>query len=219
MSALLAGLSILVIGDSHMATNGYLISGLHDELSRAGAAVYSYGACGVPAGAWMTRSASFCGGAVRIGNGAVEELTGAAAATTPLPELVRRHKPDLVVVVAGDTMAGYGQNAMPKNWIWQQVTTLSKGIASAGVGCVWVGPPWGSEGGRFAKTYARVREVSDFLSGNVAPCIYVDSLAMAAPGAWKTIDGQHLDGAGYRAWGSAIAAAIESPAVFTRIRK
>ena len=41
MNALLAGLTILVIGDSHMVTSGYLITTLHDDLLAQGATVDS----------------------------------------------------------------------------------------------------------------------------------------------------------------------------------
>jgi len=36
-SLLLAGLTVLVIGDSHLASDGYLISTLHDGLMQQGA--------------------------------------------------------------------------------------------------------------------------------------------------------------------------------------
>ena len=53
MSALLAGMAILVIGDSHMVTNGYLITTLHDKLVEQGATVDTYGMCGANAGDWV----------------------------------------------------------------------------------------------------------------------------------------------------------------------
>jgi hypothetical protein len=49
MNGLLAGLAILVIGDSHMVSNDYLITTLHNALLEQGATVNSYGMCGTTA--------------------------------------------------------------------------------------------------------------------------------------------------------------------------
>lgn len=219
MSALLAGLTVLIIGDSHMSTPGYLISTLHDDLTSQGAQVISMGACGVASGEWILKTHSPCGGAIRIKDEPVKVLTGKAAVTTPLPELLKTYKPNLLVVVNGDTMAGYNQPTLPKTWIWQQVSTLTKHIKSAGVACAWVGPAWGTEGGKFGKTYARAKEMSTYLSEIVAPCSYIDSLTMSGQGEWSTTDGQHFSNSGYKAWGSAIANAITAPAVLNTIKR
>jgi hypothetical protein len=208
MKTLLAGLTILVIGDSHLAQPGYLLTTLHDALAREGAVVHTYGACGVAAGDWMRQRRSPCGGAVRLGDEPARIVPGTSATTTPFPELQRELRPDLVVVVMGDTMADYGKPALPKAWIWNQVTALTRGIRESGTRCFWVGPAWGSEGGKYGKTYARVSELSGYLADIVAPCAYVDSTQLAKPGEWRTIDGQHFTPTGYRAWGDAIAAAI-----------
>jgi len=61
-SALL-GLSILVIGDSHMATPNYLIGSLHDNLIEQGATVHSIGVCGTQSGDWAKAVKGTCGGA------------------------------------------------------------------------------------------------------------------------------------------------------------
>jgi lysophospholipase L1-like esterase len=87
------------------------------------------------------------------------------------------------------------------------------------VSCVWVGPAWGTEGGKFNKTYARAKEMSGYLSEIVAPCTYIDSLSLSKPGEWGTIDGQHFDGAGYKSWGSAIGNAIATPAILNSIKR
>jgi len=219
MSALLAGLTVLIIGDSHMSTPDYLITTLHDDLMSKGAVVYSFGACGVAAGDWMVKSQSPCGGAARIKDGPVEVKTGQDAVTRPFNELVKTYKPNLVVVVNGDTMASYAAPELPKTWIWQQVSRLTKGVKNNAVGCVWVGPAWGTEGGKFNKTFARAKEMSGYLSEIVAPCTYIDSLTMSKPGEWASSDGQHFDLAGYKAWGAAIGNAISSPAVLQTIKK
>ncbi len=51
MNGALAGLVILVLGDSHMAGPSYLISTLHEALEAQGATVSSYGMCGASADA------------------------------------------------------------------------------------------------------------------------------------------------------------------------
>ncbi len=220
MSLLLAGLTVLVIGDSHLSTPDYLITTLHDGLMQQGAKVYSYGACGTPASAWMKRVQPPCGSAFRLDNGPVRKRDGEAASTKPLSELVNEHHPDLIVVVNGDTMAGYKSTALPKSWIWEQVSVLTKGIKASGASCVWVGPAWGSEGGKYGKNFSRVKETSDYLADIVAPCTYVNSLKMSAPGEWSTIpgDGQHFTDEGYRAWGNAITSEIVASDVLQKIK-
>jgi hypothetical protein len=204
-SALL-GLSILVIGDSHMATPNYLISSLHDSLVEQGAAVHSIGVCGTQPGDWAKAVKGSCGGAERTGTEPV--ISTLAATTQPIGALIQKDKADLVIVIQGDTIASYDNPEFPKTWAWKQVTDLTKAIAVTNTACVWVGPAWGTEGGKYGKNFKRVEEVSRFLAENVAPCTYVDSLKFSQPGEWKTIDGQHLTGTNYKKWGSAITEAI-----------
>ncbi|WP_428977853.1 cellulose synthase subunit BcsC-related outer membrane protein [Pseudomonas japonica] len=112
------------------------------------------------------------------------------------------------------TMADYTKPAFPKTWIWQQTTALTKAIKETGAKCVWVGPTWGTEGGKYGKTFARVELTSKFLASNVAPCDYIDSLTFAKQGQWATIDGQHLTSMGYASWSKAITEALlKTPAV------
>ena len=115
----------------------------------------------------------------------------------------------------GDTMAGYKNPDLPKSWIWQQVTGLTKEIASTKTACVWVGPAFAPEGGAYGKTFARVQQMSSMLAANVAPCSYIDSLKFSTPTtAWPTTDGQHFLTSGYKQWGDAIyKALIELPVV------
>lgn len=208
-SSLFAGLSILIIGDSHMATPNYLIGSLHDDLIRKGANVHSIGICGANAGDWLkVTPGGSCGAAERRGKAPATALAGKVN-TTPIKELIGKEKPDLVLIVIGDTMAGYEKQSFPKAWIWQQTTGLTKAIAQTGTQCAWVGPSWGTEGGKYGKTYAKVKQMSSFLSANVAPCSYVDSLKFSTPGQWSTTDGQHLNVQGYQKWGLAISGALE----------
>jgi hypothetical protein len=218
MSLLLAGLTVLVIGDSHM-TQDYLISTLHDDLMQQGARVYSYGACGTSAGDWMKKVRPPCGSAFRLDKGPIRNRVSEAASTRPLPEMIREYHPDLIVVVSGDASAGYKSRVLPKPWIRDQVRTLTDGIKSNGVACVWVGSAWGSEGGMHGKTFAHTKEMSDYLADIVSPCVYVDSLKMSRPGEWATADGVHFMPAGYRDWGGAIAKEIISSDILEKIRR
>ena len=137
-----------------------------------------------------------------------------AAKTTPVVVLSDSGKANLVIVVMGDTIAGYHQDAFPKAWVWQQVTQFTKVMADRKTTCVWVGPAWGSEGGKYGKTFVRVQQVSTFLSSNVAPCSYIDSLKFSKQGEWGTTDGQHLTLTAYKYWGKDIEQALlQLPAI------
>lgn len=206
----LAGMALLVIGESHMSLSGQLIDTLHDDLTKRGAQVHSVGACGASAEEWLKVVSKGCG-AERIGKNAAV-IKGRDSKTVPIAELIAKTKPDLVVVVIGDTMASYDKPVFPRTWAWQGITGLTKAIAATGTPCAWVGPPYGTPGGKYHKTDVRVQQMSKFLSTNVAPCIYIDSLQFSKPGEWATIDGQHFNRAGYKAWGDAIGGALaEAP--------
>ncbi|WP_019411344.1 SGNH/GDSL hydrolase family protein [Pseudomonas psychrophila] len=218
-ASLLAGMTILMIGDSHLATPGYLISSLHDDLVAKGAKVHTLGVCGSNPSDWLKASpAGQCGAAERRDSGKVVVLSDKTA-TTPISELLAAEKPDIVLVVLGDTMAGYDKPAFPKAWAWQQTGALTKAIAASGTHCVWVGPNWGSPGGKYNKTPERVQAVSEFLKSNVAPCNYIDSLAFSKPGQWATVDGQHMTAPGYKVWGDAISGALENAPVVKEVKK
>lgn len=219
MSNLLLGLTFLVIGDSHLATQRFLISTLHDALLAEGAQVDSFGACGVPAGAWVAPREVPCGSAQRIGTGPVKENRTASARSWSVDQLIQQVHPSVVVVEIGDTMAGYSQKELPRNWINENVTALTTRIRANNLPCVWVGPSWGTEGGPFFKTYARVKELSDYLKSILTTCTYIDSLAMAQPGQWPTFDGQHHTYAGYQQWGQAITTALNQSAVIKALEK
>ncbi|MFA6090449.1 MAG: hypothetical protein WC774_01585 [Candidatus Gracilibacteria bacterium] len=103
---------------------------------------------------------------------------------------------------------------MPTPWVSREVRSLVDEVKKTGVRCVWVGPTWGDnetqDGAKnsFKKTYARTEQMSNFLSDNVAPCIYIDSQKMWGKGEVPTHDGQHMTNEGYVKWGSAIAEQI-----------
>lgn len=212
-SALL-GLSLLVIGESHMSAKEYLINPLHDELTKQGAIVHSVGACGSNAGDWLKISPAPCGGDRKGNQKAV--FKGRDATTTPIQQLIAADKPDLIVMIIGDTMASYGK-PFPQTWAWQNVTNLTKVIADSHVACIWVGPAWGNSGGKYVKTDERVKYMSTFLKNNVAPCTYVDSLSFSKPSQWETLDGEHFTPPGYKSWSNQITESIvASPFVASR---
>ncbi|TQV65222.1 MAG: SGNH/GDSL hydrolase family protein [Halothiobacillaceae bacterium] len=205
----LMGLTLLVIGDSHLATPSYLIGTLPDRLVEEGAKVHTIGVCGTNPADWVKPSPGDCGMSERTGaETPVRQESGAK--TTAISELIAKDKPNAVIVVMGDTIGAYKNPEFPKSWAYQQTSALTKAIAATGTACYWVGPGWGSEGSRYGKTFARVDELNKFLSENVAPCTYIDSTKMAQPNEWKTLDGQHYLGGGYKKWANAIADAIIS---------
>ena len=206
---MLSGLNTLIIGASHLATPGYLINSLHDALQMEGARVHSVGVCGTTPAAWVTETNGNCGGAERIGDGPMRLSFKTAARTSPISQLVRTEQPKLVIVVMGDTLAGYAEPYFPKQWASLEVRKLTSAIAQLHVRCIWIGPAWGNDGGVSDKSQIRVRQVSGFLQDNVEPCTYVNSLSMAKPGEWHTVDGQHFDATGYKAWGTGIALAVK----------
>ncbi|MGK0673787.1 MAG: SGNH/GDSL hydrolase family protein [Halothiobacillaceae bacterium] len=208
-TAALMGLSLLVIGDSHLATPNYLIGPLHDRLMEQGAQVHSIGVCGVHAADWLKVSPGDCGRAERRGKAEAVRISDGAT-TTPIKELIAQDKPDAVVVVIGDTIGSYTNPEFPKSWAYQQVTSLTKAIAETGTACYWVGPGWSNTPGRFNKTNERVQVINAFLAENTAPCTYIDSTKFSQPGEWKTMDGQHYLSSGYQKWAAAITDAIVS---------
>lgn len=212
----LLGLTFLIIGESHMSLPGYLLDPLHDSLTKQGAIVYSVGACGASAGDWLKKTPVPCG-AERSGNGKTI-YKGRDATTTPIKELIATDKPDVVVVIIGDTMASYGK-PFPQVWAWENVTNLSKEIASTKTACVWVGPPWGNEGGKYGKTESRVQYTSNFLSSNVSPCTYIDSLKLSKQKQWSTLDGQHFTPSGYQGWSNGITQALADLPPFKKLSK
>ncbi|WJJ94301.1 hypothetical protein [Neopusillimonas aromaticivorans] len=151
ITSVLAGLSILIIGDSHLTAPEYLVTTLHDGLARQGAVVHSIGVCGSTPADWLKATPGDCGASER--KGADKPTFSANSATTrPITGLLNEEKPDLVIVVMGDTIANYSGGSFMKTWAWQNTTQLTKAIAASNTACVWVGPAWGTEGGKYKKT-------------------------------------------------------------------
>ena len=118
LTSLFAGMSILLIGDSHLAAPGYLITTLQDDLVKQGAVVQTIGVCGSNAGDWLKTTPSTCGGAERLNDGQIV-LKGKDARTTPVTDLIAAKKPNLVVIVLGDKQvsAFLGSNVAPCAYI------------------------------------------------------------------------------------------------------
>jgi len=191
---------------------------LIQALQAHGAAhVHVIGACGASPARWLKTTQVDCG-ADQVDKRPATVL-GKEAHTTPITDLIKADKPDVVVVIEGDTMGSYDKPVFPKAWAWQEVTGLTKAIADTHTACVWVGPGWGGNAGQFAKSDARVKELSAFLANNVAPCSYIDSTTFARPGQWQTLDGEHYTQLGYVSWGKAIVNAMGSTPAITSLKK
>lgn len=199
-----------MLGDSHFATQGYLVTTLQDALIQQGAKVVTEAACGAPAGVWADAGVAPCGSAERVQSGPVKKDSSNHAHVPGFESLVEKYHPNLIVIGSGDTMAGYAQVAFPATWVGEQIKTITRRIQANNIPCVWIGPGWGTEGGPYFKNYARVREVNSYLASNVAPCRYIDSTMFAQPGEWSTFDGQHYSLPAYQKWGLAIDHAIVS---------
>lgn len=219
MQSLLAGLSLLILGDSHFGSQGYLITTLQDQLIAQGAKVSTYSACGSPASVFLTARVASCGTAQRIQAGPVQAKRGSDARTTPLAEMVNQARPNLVVVALGDTMAGYVRRELPTESVKEEVAALTDQLRAMNLPCVWIGPSWGTEGGPFMKTFARVQQMSQLLATIVAPCTYVDSTRLSTPGQWPTFDGQHYTLDGYKAYGTALATTLAGLPQLREIRR
>jgi len=218
LTSLLTGLSILIIGDSHLTVPYYLIDSLHAGLEKQGAIVRTLGVCGTDPGDWLKPTKGTCGAAEREPGGQAKVLD-VNTETVPIDKLISQYHPNLVVIVMGDTMAGYKQASFPKTWAWQQVTGLTQAIAKTGTACIWVGPAWGTEGKKFNKTEQRTKEVAAFLASNVSPCEFIDSTKFSKPKEWATTDGQHFTKTGYQSWGNAITQAIVDSNVVKELKK
>ena len=206
-SPILTGLVILMIGDSHLTYPNTLVSTLQDLLVSQGAKVTSYGACGVPAAVWANSGAATCGTGQRTQSGPIKIDHNPAAPVPSATSLINDLHPNLVIISLGDTLARYPEPTLPVDRVKADIASLTAKLAATNARCIWVGPGWGTEGGPFLKTYARVQQVSQLLAVNVAPCSYVDSTALAQPGAWGTFDGVHYTVLGYQKWALAIDAA------------
>lgn len=209
MNAALAGLVILLIGDSHIAATGFFNNTLHDGLVAAGAAVHSFGVCNSAPSDWIRPTPLVCGRGERHGRDPAVIENGPTLRGWSLPMLIAQYNPNLVAIELGDNMAGYRETtSLPRAEIAAQVRQLLHPVEARNLPCVWIGPPWGTDGGLWQKTDTRVRQLSDYLSQIVSPCHYIDSLRFSAPGQWHTIDGVHLTATATRLWDNDLVSSI-----------
>ena len=207
---ILNGMSILIIGASHLTYPGALVTTLNDNLLSKGAQVHSIGVCGSTPSQWTLVAKSACGGAERIGAAPLNLKLGSKAVTIPVQELLKTENPKLLIVALGDTLGDYNNPAgMSLLWAGAEIAQFKRAIAKTKVRCVWVGPSWGEEGFATGKTFARVQQVSELLASRVGPCTYINSLNMSKPSEWSTIDGVHYQPQYYQQWGSKIVEELE----------
>jgi hypothetical protein len=203
-----AGLVILMIGDSHLAFPGSLSTSLQDLLIQQGATVTTYGACGVPLRAWAFSGTAPCGVGQRV-QSAPQKVDRSLTAPVPtLTSLANSVHPNMLIVSLGDTLAYYTDDRLPVERLTEELSALTGQIRALNIPCIWVGPGWGSEGNQFNKTDARTRQIEQLLSTHVSPCHFIDSTTFSKPGEWTTMDGMHYTPVSYRKWGQAIDAAI-----------
>ena len=209
MDYLLAGLSILLIGDSHLSEAGRLITYLHNDLLAQHATVSTYGGCGTVPSNWLDVTAIRCGAAHRVNAGPVVAMgPPAASQTVPMDSLIATVKPKLLIIELGDNLTSYPNPDLDQTWVKSEVALLAGRIHAANLPCLWIGPGWGHDGGPSMKTAARVQELVSVMAPLVAPCEYIDSLKLSHPGEWPTVDGEHYTRVGYERWGLALTKAI-----------
>ena len=196
----LMGLKILMLGASHLATPGYFGTVLHNQLADQGAVVHTVAVCGAFPSHWVSPADGDCGSLEKTGNTPAEYRIGKTPKTKSYLELVATDAPNLVILVMGDSVANYAAPVMDKKWAFEEIAKLTSVIGESKVSCVFIGPPWGTEGGKSKKTNARTREVNELLRTSVKPCQYIDSLKMSRPGEWRTTDGMHLTQKDYKMW-------------------
>ncbi|HEX5319751.1 MAG TPA: SGNH/GDSL hydrolase family protein [Stellaceae bacterium] len=210
VNAALAGLVMLIVGDSHIAATSFFNDALQDALVSQGAAVHSFGVCGAAGADWINPAPIVCGRGERHNSEPARIDTQHNLRGWALPDLINKYKPNLVVIELGDTLAGYGvMPTLPRALIDEQVRELLIPIKSRNLPCIWIGPPWGTEGGPYKKTNARLKEVSDYLAQVVAPCKYIDSTQFSKPGEWPTRDGIHLTLQATRVWDNHLITSID----------
>lgn len=204
----LAGLSILILGDSHMSEPNRLSEPLYADMTAEGASVYIEAACGNNAAAYIEGGqATNCSVEATPTQKPVFKLVPKARPSDSIKTLLDKYHPNLVVVILGDAMGGYSNDdaSFPRSWIWDQSSTIAEEIKNSGASCIWVGPPYGQNKSIFPKTPPKVERLDSLLKNVVSPCYYVTSLMMAKSGEFETEDGAHFKkingrNPGYERW-------------------
>ncbi|ADO47240.1 hypothetical protein [[Enterobacter] lignolyticus] len=204
MKTLLAGVTLLILGDSHVTFQDSLLSVLPESYEKLGAKVVTYGVCSSAPNEWLKGPEDDgCGGALRMGT---EPVKDPFAAPFPFPDinsLIAKWNPTAVIVVYGDTIGSYGADTLPGEWIDAQIGPLTAAISSK-TSCIWVGPTWGTFNPRYGKTEEKTRRIAAYLSTHTRPCTYIDGTSFMQSSAVKTVDGLHLTPESYKAWGAGI---------------
>src|SRR5260221_550459 len=104
MNAALAGLVVLVIGDSHIASIGFFNNTLHDALMAQGAQAHSYGVCSSLAEDWLKPLSISCGGGERHNNQPPHLVDRSGAQPWAISNLIAQHHPDIVIVELADSI-------------------------------------------------------------------------------------------------------------------
>jgi hypothetical protein len=198
---LLEGLTVLMIGSSHLAKPGYLISTLHDQMQNSGAQMHTIGICGSFPSAWVKEGKGICGSAERLSIGPIKINIGESAKNHNLNQLIKAETPKVLIIVMGDTLANYSGPNLSIPFVKMEVNHITAVVKESKINCFWIGPSWGTEGGPSKKTHKRVEQISNLLSESVKPCKYIDSLKMFSPNQLATVDGQHYTSTGYDLWG------------------
>lgn len=204
MKTLLAGVTLLILGDSHVAFKDSLLSVLPEAYESMGAKVVTYGVCSSSPIGWVKGPKDTgCGGTIRTGTGPIDDPF---AATFPFPDitsLINTLQPTAVMFIYGDTIGGYTADPFPAEWIEKQVKPVTT-LAGAKTKCLWVGPTWGTYNPRYGKTEETTTRLTGFLKSHVQPCTYIDSTSFMQSKAVETVDGLHLTPQSYKAWGDGI---------------
>jgi peptidoglycan hydrolase-like protein with peptidoglycan-binding domain len=126
---------VLMIGDSHSV--GTFGNEMDRQLRATGAQVESYGSSGSSASWWMNGTTTRSGFVARHTDGTVERPNWRTPHETPrLQDLIRQHRPTVLVVSLGGNMRGLSPAG-----IRRQVQDLARLAQESGTRLVWAGPP------------------------------------------------------------------------------
>lgn len=208
ISAALAGVALVVIGENQLANPGYLLTPLHESLQSSGAVVHSMGMCGGYPARWLEGPPTTCGAAERVGNAPAQVDWGERPMWFDLRSVMAQDRPAAVVVVIHETLGSYDRPEVDAESVRYQVRRLADYLAQEKVMCYWVGPGWGEPQKRYHKTPERVQAVAALIREASQPCHFIDTTLFSVPGEWKTINGRDYTAKAYRLWAQAITDAI-----------
>lgn len=204
MKGLLTGVTLLILGDSHVTFQDSLLSVLPEAYEQLGAKVVTYGVCSSTPKEWLKGPEDEgCGGVIREGTAAIKKPFETPFPFPGINSLITQWQPTAIILVYGDTLGAYSTDPLPGEWIESQITPLTTAITGKAT-CLWVGPTWGTFNPRYGKSDDKTLRVTRFLSTHTQPCTYIDSTTLMTKGKVKTVDGLHLTTEGYKTWGAGI---------------